>query len=173
MNNPTNYIDPFGFDTSKPVQLKPVTITGNQPANNNSNNFWWIRGPVYGGGLLSLPVPKNLFGPVLPNSSKYTTTLSGLLGKWKTPINILGKKRLYTHTVNGSRRYASTYGRFLGRWGSRIFGRASAILMYMDVGNTTYKFYNEQFTKMPVQAQFRFVNTQMMSGSSSAGILSR
>jgi RHS repeat-associated protein len=174
MNNPTNYIDPFGLDTSKPVQLMPVTIIGNQPADNNSGiNFWWVRGPVYAGGLLSIPVPKKLFGPVLPNSSKYTTTLSGLLGKWKTPINVLGKKRLYTHTVNGSKRYASTYGRFFGRWGSRIFGRASVILMYMDMGNTTYKFYDERFKKMPIQAQFRFVNTQMMSGSSSVGILNR
>ncbi|WP_343745234.1 DUF6443 domain-containing protein [Chitinophaga sp.] len=176
LNNPVNFVDPFGFDTSKPVQLNPVTVTGTAPATNSTSNgfnFWWIRGPVYGTGLMSLPVPKNWFGPVLPNSSKYTTTLSGLLGKWKTPINFLGKKRLYTHTVNGSRRYASTYGRFFGRWGSRIMGRASAIMFYIDVSRTVYQFYDEKFTKMPVEAQFRFVNTQMMSGSSSAGILNR
>lgn len=100
LNNPVNFVDPFGFDTSKPVQLKPVTVTGTAPATNNTSNgfnFWWIRGLVYGTGLMSLPVPKNWFGPVLPNSSKYTTTLSGLLGKWKTPINFLGKKRLYSY----------------------------------------------------------------------------
>lgn len=52
-------------------------------------------------------------------------------------------------------------------------GRASAIMFYIDVSRTVYQFYDEKFTKMPVEAQFRFVNTQMMSGSSSTGILNR
>lgn len=75
---------------------------------------------------------------MLSNSSKVTSTLSGALGKIKKPINILGKKRLYTHTLNGSKRYASTWGRFLGRWGTRILGHASVALLTYDVGKTWF-----------------------------------
>jgi RHS repeat-associated protein len=138
-NNPISYIDPFGLDTLKPQNLPPVTVStvkekSNTPSTNNDGlNSWWLRGTSWSGNLLTMPMPKKWFGPVLPNSSKVTTILSSTLGKSKTPINFFGKKRLFTHTLNGSKRYASTWGRFLGRWGTKILGRASLYYTLYDV----------------------------------------
>ena len=140
VNNPVNFIDPLGLDT-----LPTVTKIGYTKSNSNNNNFldsWWTRGPIYGGGILSMPLPKRWFGPVLPNTSEYTTILSNTVGKIKTPINILGKTRLYTHTLNGSARYASTWGRFLSRWGSKLLGRLAMIYTVYDYGkNVAYPMY--------------------------------
>ncbi|MBZ5858548.1 RHS repeat-associated core domain-containing protein [Flavihumibacter profundi] len=164
-NNPINFIDPFGLDTIPVYKpLTPVTVT---PANKSNNplNSWWLQGSIFGGGALSIPFPKRWIGPVLPNTSKATTLFSLTVGKIKAPINILGKTRLYTHTLNGSARYASTWGRFLSRWGSKFFGTASGVLFYYDVGRGVYKFYNEQFKTWSNDRQWDFVNTQMMSGT--------
>ncbi|MBX3241940.1 MAG: hypothetical protein KIT80_13210 [Chitinophagaceae bacterium] len=139
LNNPLKYIYLFGLDTTiNGINLTDkewasnVTVTATQNSNSNPLNSWWVRGSVYGGGVLSAPLPKKWFGPVLPNSSKQTTILSNTLGKWKKPINIGGKTRLYTHTLNGSKRYAGTWGRYLGRWGTRIAGRAFIVYTMYD-----------------------------------------
>ncbi|TAE86553.1 MAG: hypothetical protein EAY81_05415, partial [Bacteroidetes bacterium] len=50
-------------------------------------------------------------------------------------INIGGVRRLYTHTVNGTARYAATWGRFLGRWGTRIAGPAGVVITAVDFTN--------------------------------------
>lgn len=44
----------------------------------------------------------------------------------------MGKTRLYTHTLNGSARTASTWGRFLGRWGTKVLGRLAIIYTIYD-----------------------------------------
>ncbi len=145
LNNPMKYIDLFGLDTTVVVNGKPVNLTDSEMSyavtvtakrsdknNDNTNDSWWLRGTVYGTGTLAAPLPKKWFGPVLPNSSKYTTILSNTLGKVKTPINIAGKKKLYTHTLNGSKRYASTWGRYLGRWGTKIIGRGVIVYSLYD-----------------------------------------
>ncbi len=98
LNNPLSYIDPVGLDAGEVKQLKEVTITEGKPIKINFLDSWWTRGGVYGGALLSAPLPKKWLGAVvLQNSSKSTTALSWSLGKWKKPINFIGKKRLYTH----------------------------------------------------------------------------
>ena len=94
-----------------------------------------------------MPLPKKWFGPVLPNSSKYTTIVSHTLGKIKAPINLFGKTRLYTHIVNGSLRFASTWGRYLGRWGSRILGNASTVFLYYDILSTSATNWNNATTE--------------------------
>ncbi len=160
-NNPVNFIDPFGLDTSRPGEktLQNVDVNG-KTKTSPLIPIWQL--PIF---TLGTPFPKSWVGPVLPNSSKVTTVLSYVLGKIKTPINIFGKTRLYTHTLNGSARYASTWGRFLGRWGSKFFGTASGVLFYYDIGSGVYKFYNEQFKTWSNNKQWNFVNTQMMSGT--------
>ena len=151
-NNPMNFIDPFGLDS-----LPPFTKVGYKNNNNNNTGFlssWWTRLTMYSAGAISMPFPKRWIGPVLPNSSKVTTLLSYTLGKIKTPINIAGKTRLYTHTVNGSARFASTWGRFLGRWGSKLLGNLALVYTAYDYGkNVAYpmsvgmKQYNEEAKK--------------------------
>ncbi|MFA6086056.1 hypothetical protein [Mucilaginibacter sp.] len=99
MNNPMRYIDPIGLDTGKVKQLPEVTIVGYAKH---------AIAPLV--GLFTWPIPKTLFGPILPGASKSTTLLSYGLSKWWTkPINWYGKRRLFTHVgENGVKRYAST-----------------------------------------------------------------
>ena len=133
LNNPLSYIDPLGLDTGKVKLLKEVNITGSKPQNTNYLDSWLTRSGVYGGALLSAPLPKKWLGAVvLQNSSKSTTALSYTLGKWKKPISFMGKKRLYTHTLNGSKRYASTWGKYLGRWGGKVLGRTALAYSLYD-----------------------------------------
>lgn len=132
LNNPMNFIDPYGLDTLP-------TFTRTAQKNNSPLNDWWLRTFLYTGGALSTPFPKRL---VLPNTSQFTTALSYTLGKVKIPIKVLGKTRLYTHTVNGSARYANTWGRYLGRWGSKLLGRlALAYTIYDFSVNVAYPMY--------------------------------
>jgi len=145
LNNPLSYIDPLGLDTMRVIQLKEVTITENRPQNDNFLNSWWTRGIVYGGGVLSAPLPKKWLGAVvLQNSSSSTTVLSWSLGKWKKPINFLGKKRLYTHTLNGSKRYASTWGKYLGRWGGKALGRLALAYTVWDLAYNVAPWLSDQ-----------------------------
>ncbi|WP_419699071.1 DUF6443 domain-containing protein [Mucilaginibacter sp. NFX135] len=124
LNNPTRYIDLMGLDTGKVTKLNEVTIVG------------YVKhafGPAV--GLFTWPIPKTLFGPVLPGASKSTTLLSYGLSKWWTkPISWNGKKRLFTHFAkNGGKRYASTWGRYVGRRASIYLGELSAIYTVLDV----------------------------------------
>jgi len=124
MNNPMRYIDLIGLDTGKVTPLKEVVITG-----------YVKHGIAPTIGLFTWPIPKTLFGPILPGASKSTTLLSYGLSKWWTkPINWYGKRRLFTHVgENGVKRYASTWGRYFGRRLSIGLGEASTIYTILDV----------------------------------------
>jgi RHS repeat-associated protein len=146
LNNPINFIDPFGLDTSTRKQdLDPVVLYSKRKSQSETSfglfgltgdatDSWWLRGPIWGGGILSAPLPKKWIGAfVAKNSSKATSLLSYLLGKWKKPINFRGKKRLYTHTLNGAKRYSSKWGKYLGRWGTKILGRVFIFYTVYDI----------------------------------------
>jgi len=126
------------FDSDK-------SIRKGENVNQDNESFWpHLIAPI--AAITALPLPKNWFGPVLRNSSKYTSLLSASLGRWKKPINFFGKTRLYTHTLNGSRRYASTWGRYLGRWSTRIVGEVSAWYMVYDAIDSDIKLYKSEVT---------------------------
>lgn len=130
-NNLINYIDPLGLDSTKP-ELQPVTVTGYYKKALN-----WVTGISL---TLYIPILKFLFGAVMPNTSKFTTLTSSLAGLNKTAVNKDSKwlikrfnknlaSRLYTHSFNGSKRFAFTWGRYLGRYGSKILGEVSGWLL--------------------------------------------
>ena len=148
INNPMNYIDPMGLDTSKPI-LPAVTVTCT-PKSKDPLNSWLTRGIAWGAGIASTPLPKNWFGPVLPNSSKVTTLFSYLGDKGKKPIKFMGKSRLYTHTLNGSKRYAATWGRFLGRWGTKTLGRLS---IYYTLYDSQINLMNSTLDSAPIDSK--------------------
>jgi RHS repeat-associated protein len=135
LNNPMNFIDPFGLDTTKPKvsTLPHVTVTGSSKSDNSFLDSWWLKTSIYTGGILSLNIPKAWLGLfVAKNSSEVTTALSWAFGKWKKPIDFMGKRRFYTHTLNGSKRYASTWGKYVGRWGGKILGRLAFVYALYD-----------------------------------------
>lgn len=121
----------------------PVTAQGGGGTNWDANfksqmqqarvgepNEHWL-GPA----LLALasPTPKRF---VAANSSQASSVLSNALSKAiPKKIQIGATRRLYTHTVNGSARYAATWGRFIGRWATRIANPLGHVLTAYDFTN--------------------------------------
>ena len=135
LNNPTNFIDPFGLDTTKPkvVTLTDVSVkTKKTNLNNDPLNSWWVRGPIWGlGGLSNIPLPKSWFGfPVNLGGSKYTKLPSVIgykLDKTKMPV------RKTTHFKNGRPIKTNVRGIYKGRWASKILGRLAIYYTLYDV----------------------------------------
>ena len=125
-NNPINFIDPFGMDTTKPkvINLQPVTVTATTKKSNISP---W--GPL----LIGLGQPINYLKPVgaagsQPGSSIASWGLNKLLPQSTTPAKVFIRKKILnvTGTSIAKRKIASkiagklfmnssTWGRFLGR----------------------------------------------------------
>jgi len=136
LNNPTNFIDPFGLDTTKPkvVTLPEVVVTGTRKALDS----WWVRGPIWGGGLASMTLPKRLFGlPVVGDASKYYSPLAEMWAKFDKRQFIdkaTGKTiKKYTHTRAGKKFTTTSIGRYRGRWASKILGRLAVYYTVYDV----------------------------------------
>jgi len=117
-NDPVSTVDPMGL----------------QGLSNLTSNFP-IYLPISGiPGPIALPIPKIWIGKfVAKNSSTATSLSSWILGNWKKPINYMRKRRLYTHSVNGSVRYASTWGKYLGRWTGRVIDRVAMVYTIYDI----------------------------------------
>jgi RHS repeat-associated protein len=97
----------------------------------NQSNFNWTHWIAPGVGLFTWPIiPKKFVGA---NMSGATTLLSKGLAKINIPTKLIGKTRMYTHVVNGSKRYTTNLGRYAGRWGSKILGSAAFWWTAMDV----------------------------------------
>jgi RHS repeat-associated protein len=127
LNNPMNFIDPFGLDTVwKPLPEVVVTAT------KKALDSWWVRGPVWGlGGLSNVPLPKRWFGfPVNLGGSPYTK-LPSIIGykmdKTKMPV------RKTTHLKNGRPIKTNVRGIYRGRWASKILGRLAVYYTVYDV----------------------------------------
>ncbi|OOQ57423.1 DUF6443 domain-containing protein [Mucilaginibacter pedocola] len=119
---------------------------------------------VIGPGFMSLatPTPKRF---VAKNSSEASAFFSELMSRaYPKKILYKGEKRLYTHTVNGAPRYAATWGRYIGRWGTRIAFHVGTALTLYDMGATTLESF-EYFKTLPIKIQFKVVNHQMHSGA--------
>jgi RHS repeat-associated protein len=127
LNNPMNFIDPFGLDTAWKT-LPEAIVTGTRKALDS----WWVRGPIWGlGGLSNLPVPKRWLGlPVVGDASKYTrlpTLIGNKLDKTKMPA------RKITHYKNGRPVKTNVRGIYRGRWASKILGRLAVYYTIYDV----------------------------------------
>ncbi|MBK6828711.1 MAG: hypothetical protein IPG86_18505 [Chitinophagaceae bacterium] len=140
LNNPINFIDPFGLDTTiSGVNLTTseyncsVTVTAKKgSSSSNSSNSWWVRGPIWGaGGLANLPFPKRWLGlPVVGDASKYTrlpTLIGNKLDKTKMPV------RKITHYKNGRAVKTNVRGIYRGRYASKILGRLAVYYTIYDV----------------------------------------
>ncbi len=96
----------------------------------NGENIWpHLIGP--GVGLLTWPIIPKRF--ITQNANGSSTLLSKVLAKTNIPTSIVGKPRLYTHTFNGIPRYTTNLGRWAGRWGSTILGKASLYYTLYDI----------------------------------------
>jgi RHS repeat-associated protein len=135
LNNPTNFIDPFGLDTTKPklVTLPEVVVTATRKALDS----WWVRGLIWGGGLASMTLPKRLLGlPVVGDASKFYSPLAEMWAKLdkRQFVDKAGKTiKKYTHTRAGKKFFTTSIGRYRGRWASKILGRLAVYYTVYDV----------------------------------------
>ena len=162
-NNPINFIDPFGMDTTKPkvVDLQPVTVT----ATTKKPSGLPIVGPlmivtgtgwVYKPWIPSWAFPRNF---VPGGASKFTSVSSIVLRKVLPGKTISGKliPKIVSKVLPKILPKATSIGGQLGRaWGGIGF--------YITVGQLVWEGY-ENFKTLPINQQSNFVNTQMMSGT--------
>ena len=110
---------------------------GDSPTKSSIGLDGWehVAGPAL--YLLATPTPKRF---IAQNSSQTSALLSETLSKvFPQKIKMGATRRLYTHTVNGSPRYAATWGRFFGRWGTRLAGPIGLGLTAYDLGSFLYE----------------------------------
>jgi len=145
-NNPMNFIDPYGLDTTKPksVTLAPVTVTSTKKStvNSSSINPW---GPIL--VVLGQPWVGKRF--IMPGSSPGSSIASTLLSKipLKSPV------RLFAPVINkaGTRWVGTKFvGRFVGRWvpfvGWALLAKdfTTEVAMPMSNGNAAYEESNRR-----------------------------
>lgn len=125
LNNPIGYIDLFGLDSTKVINLQTVSIKGTKPANNN--NLFPLGLVLLG---VTKDIPKGWLG--FPNTGSGTTNLFSAGMSKAFPQTM--KVRRFTHTnAAGKRIYTKTLGRFLGRWGTKVLGPVGVALTAWDV----------------------------------------
>jgi len=143
LNNPINFIDPFGLDTTGKT-LAEVSVSTSTPKQQNLARLISIALAYY-----TVPIPKRLLGyPVVGTASKYTTLLSEMLGQ-STNKQFIDKKtgktvKKYTHIRNGKRITTTSKGKYYGRWGTKILGRLSAYYLLYDVTYNGTKWLSEK-----------------------------
>lgn len=124
LNNPIGYIDLFGLDSTKVINLNQVTVTSKKTSSNNL----FPLGPVLLG--VTKDIPKGWLG--FPNTGSGTTNLFSAGMSKAFPQTM--KVRRFTHTnAAGKKMYTKTLGRFLGRWGSKVLGPVGSALTAWDV----------------------------------------
>ncbi len=149
MNNPINYIDPLGLDSAKP--LAPVTVTGYKKSESPP---WWL-GPA----LVGLGQPIKYLKPVGFLGSKVGSSVASYTLSKAIPLTFtkaVGKK---VGTQIARKVGTNVIGRFLGRLVPYV-GTALVIKDVTDLLGAAY----DNFKTLPVNEQFHFVNSQMMSG---------
>jgi hypothetical protein len=149
MNNPLNYIDPLGLDSAKP--LAPVTVTGYKKSESPP---WWL-GPA----LVGLGQPIKYLKPVGFLGSKVGSSVASYTLSKSIPLTftkVVGKK---VGTQIAKRVGTNVIGRLLGRLVPYV-GVALTIKDATDLLGAAY----DNFKTLPINEQFHFVNSQMMSG---------
>jgi hypothetical protein len=151
VNNPLAYIDPLGLDTTLPSVTKVGYINNSQ----QSSVPWWL-GPA----LIYLGQPINYLKPVAAlGSRKGSSIASYTLSKVipATFTKVVGKK---IGTKIARKIGTNVIGRALGRF-VPLVGTALLADDIKDLLMGSFK----QFQTLPVNQQFNFVNSQMMSGN--------
>lgn len=148
VDNPLAYVDPLGLDT-----LPSVTKVGY--INKQSSVPWWL-GPA----LIYLGQPINYLKPVGALGSKAGSSIASYTLSKAIPATftrVLGKKigRRIVKKVG-----TNVIGRALGRF-VPLVGTALLADDIKDLLMGSFK----QFQTLPVNRQFDFVNSQMMSGN--------
>lgn len=161
LNNPLNYIDPLGLDTAKPVYkpLAEVTVTAKK------NPSAPLVGPIiFGSGLPLIPkqvIPSFIFPRnfVPQGASKFTSVSSIIFRRLFPGKTISGKlvPNVVSRVLPKLLPKATSIGGQLGR-------ATSAAGFYITVGQLVWEGF-KNFQTLPVNQQFNFVNTQMMSGT--------
>ena len=149
LNNPINFIDPFGLDTARKT-LPEVIVT----ATKKVLDSWWTRGTIWGGGLLSIPWPKKMFGyAIVGDASKYFSPLSESLGKiikGEFRDKITGKTmQRYTHIRAGKRFGTTSRARYYGRWGAKVLGRLALWYTIYEAINADIQIMNKTIESAP------------------------
>ena len=162
LNNPINFIDPFGLDTTVTInrnQLLTLTdseaksaVTVTAKKSGSSFSPWWthLLAPTAGyftWDILPKPRMRNF-----PNASSETSRLSKWLSNTKWGKKTFPEQR-YTHTKNGFRRGTNVKGRYWGRWGSKIIGRLAVYYMIYDAIKTDIEIMNYTIQSAPIESK--------------------
>jgi hypothetical protein len=146
------------FGTSSTYTGTPTDNNNNNKTNSDYRLYGWQHAVGPTSYLLTSPTPKRF---VAQNSSQTSALFSEALSKaFPQKIKIGATRRLYTHTVNGSARYAATWGRFAGRWGTRILGPLGVALTAYDL--TSYMYEHRAEIKEGMEARDNYIQQGLM-----------